>query len=68
MILIENIDAYCAKHNISIKEFERRCGVANSSVHKWRVGVQSPSMKSITYIERGTGIPSAKWLTKGGVA
>lgn len=67
MEIVENIDAYCRNHGISVKGFERLCGIYNCSVIRWRRGVQAPTIKTLKKIEAATGIPLANWMQKGGV-
>lgn len=67
--IVDNIDAYCKKNNISVKAFERQCGIYNCSVHKWRTGVnQGPTIRTLKKIEAATGIPVSTWIMKGGIA
>lgn len=62
MIVLENIDRFCAKEGISTKEFERRCNLANSSVGKWKRGIASPSYKTLEKIAKATNIPIVEWI------
>ena len=67
MPIVENIDAYCVREQITIKEFERRCNIANATVHKWRVGLNQPSLKTIAKIVKATGIDLGTWTREGGI-
>ena len=67
MELVNNIDSYCAKQGISVKEFERKCKLANSLVHKWRLGIQYPTMRTMQKISEATGISIDKWARERGV-
>ena len=62
MSLVENIDAYCVREGITVKEFERRCKIANATVHKWRIGLNQPSLKTITKICEATGTQLGAWV------
>lgn len=62
MILLENINKFCAKEGISTKEFERRCKLANSSVGKWKRGIATPSFRTLEKISKATNIPIEEWL------
>lgn len=62
MSLVEKIDAYCVKEGITVKEFERRCKIANATVHKWRVGLNQPSLKTIVKISEATGTELGAWV------
>lgn len=65
--IVENIRNYCLKHEISIKEFEKKCDVANGSIGKWERGLQSPTLRTLTKIQAATGTPISTWLRKGAV-
>ena len=67
MEIVKNIDRYCAKERITTKEFERKCNIANSLVHKWRLGLQTPSLRTINKIIGATGIPFEQWMRENGV-
>lgn len=67
MLLVENIDRYCAKKGISVKEFEKRCGIANATVHKWRINLNSPAFRTILKISEATGISADRWTKENGV-
>lgn len=62
MIIIENIEKFCAREGISTKEFERRCKLANSSVGKWKRGIATPSIRTLVKISEATNIPIDEWL------
>ena len=67
MIIVENIERFCASQGISTKEFERRCNLANSSIGKWRRGIASPSVKTLEKISEATKVPLENWLKNEGV-
>lgn len=67
MEIVNNIERYCIRENITIKEFERKCKIANSLVHKWRLGLQTPSLRTINKIIEATGIPFEQWNKENGV-
>lgn len=62
MNIVDKIDAYCAREKISIKEFERRCNLANAVVHKWRAGLNRPTLKTIEKICEATHTKMGAWL------
>lgn len=66
MIVLENIEKFCAREGISTKEFERRCKLANSSVGKWKRGIASPSVRTLEKISKATNIPIEDWLKSEG--
>lgn len=67
MELVKNIDRYCDREKITIKEFERKCKLANSLVHKWRIGLQSPSLRTMQKISKATGVTLDAWTRENGV-
>lgn len=67
MEVVQNIDNYCAVSGITIKEFERLCGLANALVSKWRSGRQTPTIKTLKKISDATGISIDAWIKENGV-
>lgn len=65
-MIIQNINNYCEQNKITVKEFERRCGLSNSLVHKWEMGSANPTLKSLNKIVTVTGIGLAEWLRDEG--
>ena len=65
MNIVTNIDRYCNLNGITVKAFERKCKLSNSIVHKWRLGLATPSLKTLNRIAEFTGIATEEWL-KGG--
>lgn len=66
MAIVQNINNYCAVNGITIKEFERRCGLSNSVVHKWAIGKSTPTLSTLGKIVTATGIGMAEWLKDEG--
>lgn len=62
MNIVEKIDAYCEQEGITIKEFERRCNLANAVVHKWRAGLNQPSFSAVNRICRATETDIGAWI------
>jgi transcriptional regulator with XRE-family HTH domain len=62
MKIVKSIDEYCTKQGITVHEFERRCNLANSLVHKWRLGLQSPSLRTVHKICKATGTEIGAWI------
>ena len=68
MELVENIEKYCKTNEITAQAFERKCGIPHGSVRKWKTGVyKSQSTKSLNRIAEATGIPTWRWMAKGGI-
>lgn len=62
MPVVDNILAYCERNGITVRNFEKQCGLPNSLVARWRDGVCQPSLRSLKKIEERTQIPIAKWI------
>lgn len=62
MNIVESIEAYCLREGITVKEFERRCGIANATVHKWRARLNQPSLKTVQKICKATGTEIGAWI------
>ena len=57
----EKIVAYCESNDMSISEFEKRCGIGNGVVGRWRNNKSSPSIRTLKKIESTLGV-SIKYL------
>ena len=68
MIVVENIEKFCKNEGISVKEFERRCKLGNSTVGKWRRGLSSPSVSTLMRISEATDVPTENWIKENGIA
>ena len=67
MVIVDNIEKYCAKHGSNVMQFEKKCGLGKGVIYRWRKGEQSPSLRTLEKISTATGISTEKWLRKGGV-
>lgn len=67
MVIVENIEKFCGNQGITVKEFERRCKLGNSTVGKWRRGLASPSVKTLQKISEVTEVPIENWIKEHGV-
>lgn len=67
MNLVKNIDRYCVREQVTTQEFERRCNLAHGLVRKWRLGIQSPTLRTMNRIIEATGIPYEVWTKENGV-
>lgn len=68
MVVVENIERFCGDQGISVKEFERRCKLANNAVGKWRKGIASPSVRTLQKISEATMVPVENWIKENGIA
>lgn len=66
-MVYENVVNYCNNERISISAFEKRCGLGNGTVSKWKNHKNIPSIKILTRIEKSTDVPIESWIRTGGV-
>lgn len=52
---------YCKAQNISVSAFEKKCGLSNGTVSKWKNG-GSPSLDTLSKIVNATGLSAEKWI------
>ena len=62
MGVVENIRAYCEENDMTISEFQRKCGLSPSIVFKWKSGAVKPTIRLLEKVAAHTGIPVSKWL------
>lgn len=60
-MIYSKVIEYCEQRDLSVRQFERRCGLANGTVQNWKNG-GNPSLSTLLKIEHGTKIPVKKWL------
>lgn len=66
-VLFKNINAYCESRDVTIKTFERFCGIANGVVARWGKGEMTPTLRTLDKVQSATGIPIGRWIKKGGI-
>ena len=52
---------YCNQNRLSVSAFEKKCGLANGTVGKWKDG-GNPSLETLQKIVSATGVPIAEWM------
>ena len=52
---------YCNQNRLSVSAFEKKCGIANGTVGKWKDG-GNPSLETLQKIVSATGVPIAEWM------
>jgi len=57
----ENILNYIERNGLSVREFEKMCGLSNGLVSCWRNG-SVPSTATVKKISLATHIPISRWL------
>ena len=57
---------YCNKNSLSVSAFEKKCGIANGTVGKWKGG-GNPSLETLQKIVSATGIPIEEWMKESEV-
>lgn len=61
-MLYENVIAYCEKERISISTFEKRCGIGNGTIGKWKNNSSMPTLATLEKIVKETKVPIAEWM------
>ena len=61
-MVYEEIEKYCRNAEISISRFEKLCGIGNGAVGRWKDGHVSPSIATLSKIEKTTGVPIQVWI------
>ena len=52
---------YCNQNRLSVSAFEKKCGIANGTVGKWKDG-GNPSLETLQKIVVATDIPIEEWM------
>ena len=65
-MIYNKIMDYCNKNSLSVSAFEKKCGLANGTVGKWRDG-GNPSLETLQKIVSATGIPIEEWTKESEV-
>lgn len=60
-MIYENVVAYCRLYKISVVQFEKKCGLTNGTVRKWKLG-SDPRVNSLKKVAEATKIPIEKWV------
>lgn len=65
-LIYNKIIKYCNENSLSISAFEKKCGLANGTVGKWKDG-GNPSLETLHKIVLATGIPIDEWMKESEV-
>ena len=65
-MIYNKIMDYCNQSSLSVSAFEKKCGLANGTVGKWKDG-GNPSLETLQKIVSATGVPIAEWMKESGV-
>lgn len=57
----QKVVEYCKENNLSIMAFEKKCGLSNGTVSKWK-DCGNPSLDTLFKIVEATGISTEEWL------
>ena len=60
-MIYNRIINYCNQNSLSVSALEKKCGLANGTVGKWRDG-GNPSLETLQKIVSATGIPIEEWM------
>lgn len=65
-MIYNKIIKYCNENSLSISAFEKKCGLANGTVGKWKDG-GNPSLETLHKIVLATGITIDEWMKESEV-
>ena len=65
-MIYNKIMKYCNENGLSVSVFEKKCGIANGTVGKWKDG-GNPSLETLQKIVSATGIPIEEWTRESEV-
>ena len=65
-MIYNKIMDYCNQNRLSVLAFEKKCGLANGTVGKWRDG-GNPSLETLQKIVSATGVPISEWIKESEV-
>lgn len=65
-MIYNKIIKYCNENILSVSAFEKKCGIANGTVGKWKDG-GNPSLETLHKIVLTTGIPIDEWMKESEV-
>ena len=65
-MIYNKIIKYCNENSLSISAFEKKCGLANGTVGKWKDG-GNPSLETLHKIVLATCIPIDEWMKESEV-
>ena len=60
-LIYNKIMDYCNQNRLSVSAFEKKCGLTNGTVGKWKDG-GNPSLETLQKIVSSTGIPIEEWM------
>ena len=61
-MVYQNVINYCSKNNMSTSAFEKKCGLPNGLVGKWKEKGYEPSVSTLQKIASATNIPIEEWI------
>lgn len=65
-MIYKKIMDYCNQNSLSVSAFEKKCGLANGTVGKWKDG-GNPSLETLQKIVSATCIPIEEWTKESEV-
>lgn len=65
-MIYNKIIKYCNENGLSVSAFEKKCGLANGTVGKWKDG-GNPSLETLHKIVLATVIPIDEWMKESEV-
>ena len=63
-MIYEKVLDYVKKHNQTIAEFERKCGIGNGVISQWRDNKNLPTLNTLIKIAESTNTRIEQWITE----
>ena len=61
-MIYSKVIEYCEKNKLSIAAFEKKCGLGNGVVGRWKDNNSLPALTTVQKIAEATKIPVEKWV------
>jgi transcriptional regulator with XRE-family HTH domain len=61
-LIYNNVISYCRENGISVSGFEKKCGIANGIVSRWKDNESKPNFETLEKISKATKIEISKWI------
>lgn len=53
---------YCEKEKLSISGFEKKCGIGNGTISRWKNDSSKPTLDTLEKIAVATGTTLSDWI------
>lgn len=63
-MIYQNVINYCKENSMTLSAFEKKCGIGNGVVGRWKNDDSKPTIATLEKIQLATGIPISEWLAQ----